>query len=172
MRKSSNRTSLLFLLRVLNGMDAIKLCTVLLTHLRRVENILNGISEQNKLLYSSPEFIILPDMKWDLKTLSSLYLVAIAQDRTIKSLRDLKKRHVPLLQRIRDVAARIVQEKYGLGKGSLRSYIHYQPSYCMSSSYALVSTAYVDSRSLPCPYRQCEPHRIHGDERGSSPSVR
>lgn len=94
-----------------------------------VENILNGTSEQNKLLHSSSEFIILPDMKWDLKTLSSLYLVAIAQDRTIRSLRDLRKRHVTMLQRIRDAAAHIVQEKYGLGKGSLRSYIHYQPSY-------------------------------------------
>lgn len=74
-------------------------------------------------------------MKWDLTTVSSLYLVAIAQDRTIKSLRDLRKRHVPLLQGIRDEANRIAQEKYGLRSGSLRMFIHYQPSYCMPSFY-------------------------------------
>jgi len=94
-----------------------------------VEDVLNGISEQKKVLYSSPEFMILPDMKWDLTTISSLYLVAIAQDRTIKSLRDLRKRHVPLLQGIRDEANRIGQDKYGLSSGSLRMFIHYQPSY-------------------------------------------
>ena len=74
-------------------------------------------------------------MKWDLTTISSLYLVAISQDRTIKSLRDLRKRHVPLLQGIRDEANRIVREKYGLRSGSLRMFIHYQPSYCMPSFY-------------------------------------
>jgi len=62
-----------------------------------VENILNGISEQSKVLYSSPEFLILPDMKWDLKNLASLYLVALIRDRTIQSLRDLRKKHVEML---------------------------------------------------------------------------
>ncbi|KAJ3505420.1 hypothetical protein NLJ89_g7426 [Agrocybe chaxingu] len=51
-----------------------------------VENILTGVSEQHKVLFSNPEFLILPDMKWDLKTVSSLYLVALVQDRTIRSL--------------------------------------------------------------------------------------
>jgi m7GpppX diphosphatase len=77
--------------------------------------------------------MILPDMKWDKTTLSSFYLLAIAQDRTIRSLRDLRKQHVPLLQGIRDEATRIAQEKYGLRNGSLRMYIHYQPSYCTLS---------------------------------------
>ena len=77
--------------------------------------------------------MILPDMKWDKTTLSSFYLLAIAQDRTIRSLRDLRKQHVPLLQGIRDEATRIAQEKYGLRNGLLRMYIHYQPSYCTLS---------------------------------------
>ena len=100
-----------------------------------MENILNGLSEQNKVLYSSTDFVILPDMKWDLTTLSSLYLVAIAKDRTIRSLRDLRKFHLSMLSSIRDEATRIVQEKYNLGRRSLRMYIHYQPSYCASVSF-------------------------------------
>jgi len=95
----------------------------------RVENILQGFSEQSKVLYSSPEFLILPDMKWDLKTLTSLYLVALTQDRTIRSLRDLRKRHVGMLRSVQREAHRIVNEKWGLGKGALRMYVHYQPSY-------------------------------------------
>jgi len=68
-------------------------------------------------------------MKWDLTTISSLYLMAIVQDCTIRSLRDLRKKHVPLLNAIRLEAGRVVQEKWGLGNGTLRIYIHYQPSY-------------------------------------------
>ncbi|KAG2009649.1 mRNA decapping enzyme [Coprinopsis cinerea AmutBmut pab1-1] len=94
-----------------------------------VENILNGQSEKDKVLYSDGEFMILPDMKWDLKTVSSLYLMALVKDRSIRSMRDLQSKHVPLLKAIRDQAERIVQERWGLGEGSLRMYVHYQPSY-------------------------------------------
>ncbi|KAG6872369.1 hypothetical protein C0995_010288 [Termitomyces sp. Mi166 len=94
-----------------------------------VENILLGLSERDKILYSSSDFVILPDMKWDLKTISSLYLVALVQDRRIRSLRDLRKQHIPLLKAIRNEGERVVEEKWALGKGALRMYIHYQPSY-------------------------------------------
>ena len=74
-------------------------------------------------------------MKWDLKTVSSLYLVSIVQDRTIRSMRDLRKCHIGMLKDIRREAARIVSEKWGLGNGSLRIYVHYQPSYCKSREF-------------------------------------
>ncbi|KAF8879092.1 scavenger mRNA decapping enzyme [Gymnopilus junonius] len=99
------------------------------TRTQWVENILTGISEQKKVLYSSPEFLILPDMKWDLQTITSLYLVALVQDRSIRSLRDLRRQHISLLRAIRREASRIVSQKWGLRNGSLRMYIHYQPSY-------------------------------------------
>ena len=124
----------------------------------RVENILTGLSEQSKILYSSPSFVILPDMKWDLKTVSSLYLVSIVQDRTIRSMRDLRKCHIGLLKDIRREAARIVSEKWGLGNGSLRIYMHYQPSYCKSRQLAHIPYPWClhhgNHRSLSCPHRQ------------------
>ncbi|KAF5351572.1 hypothetical protein D9758_007223 [Tetrapyrgos nigripes] len=55
-----------------------------------VTEILSGRAEQNKILFSSPEFVILPDMKWDLHTVGSLYLVAIVRDPSLRSLRDLR----------------------------------------------------------------------------------
>ncbi|KAI0088391.1 scavenger mRNA decapping enzyme [Irpex rosettiformis] len=98
-----------------------------------VLDILSGKSEAEKVLYRSltPEngFIILPDMKWDLTTVSSLYLVAIALTDSVRSLRDLRKAHLPMLRTIREEATRIVGDKWGLAKGSLRLYVHYQPSY-------------------------------------------
>ncbi|KAF8887123.1 scavenger mRNA decapping enzyme [Infundibulicybe gibba] len=88
-----------------------------------------GLSEQSKILYSCPEFLIIPDMKWDLTTVSSLYLIALVQDRSIRSLRDLRRKHVGLLTSIQREADRVVLEKWGIHQGGLRLYIHYQPSY-------------------------------------------
>lgn len=106
----------------------------------RVDDILTGKSEQEKVLFSCPEFLILPDMKWDIVTVSTLYLVAIARDRPVedrdgistrtRSMRDLRRPDIPWLKKIRQEAGRIVQEKWKLPLGSLRCYIHYQPSYC------------------------------------------
>lgn len=69
-------------------------------------------------------------MKWDLTTVASLYLVAIASSPAIRSLRDLKREHILMLKNIRSEAHRVVSEKWGLGQGTLRLFIHYQPSYC------------------------------------------
>jgi hypothetical protein len=135
----------------------------------RVENILTGRSEQEKVLVSNPDFMILPDMKWDLKTISSLYLVAIAQDRTIRSLRDLRKKHLHLLKNIRDESERVVRQKWGLGKGSLRMFVHYQPSYCaLSILFQAFPNFYSCLRSLSYAHRQCKLRRASWNVRRSS----
>ncbi|KAJ4470433.1 scavenger mRNA decapping enzyme [Lentinula aciculospora] len=97
---------------------------------RWVAEIAAGRAEQSKILYSSSDYLILPDMKWDLHTTGSLYLVAIARDPTLRSLRDLRGDvHLDLLKSIRQEAYRIVGDKWGIGRGGLRMWIHYQPSY-------------------------------------------
>jgi m7GpppX diphosphatase len=121
----------------------------IMNNTRRVEDIFSGHSEQSKILFSSPEFIILPDMKWDLVTLSSLYLLAIARDqplppngvrdegkfRRVHSMRDLRRDDVRWLKSIRLEAGRIVKEHWGLDEKRVRCYVHYQPSYCQSHSF-------------------------------------
>ena len=102
--------------------------------LHRVRDTLDGTSSET-ILYTCPSFIILPDMKWDSSSapLTALYLLAIVKDPSIQSLRDLRGEHVLLLKSIRDAAHTVVERNYGLKKGSVRLYVHYQPSYCESS---------------------------------------
>ncbi|KDQ60309.1 hypothetical protein JAAARDRAFT_67869 [Jaapia argillacea MUCL 33604] len=100
---------------------------------RWVTDILTGKTEAEKVLFKDdcPDYgyLILPDMKWDLTTVSSLYLVAIAFSSNIRSLRDLRKRHLGMLRSIKREAARVVKERWGVGRGGLRLFVHYQPSY-------------------------------------------
>ena len=98
-----------------------------------VHNILDGKEEAERILLNDPDpqtgFILLPDIKWDQKTLTDLYLVAICQKRDIRSLRDLTAEHLPLLENIMSKGCQAIRDKYGIGEEQLRIYVHYQPSY-------------------------------------------
>lgn len=62
--------------------------------------------------------------------MSALYLLVLTQDRSIRSLRDLRSRHLPLLLNIRRECERVARERYGIDSGELRFFVHYQPTYC------------------------------------------
>ncbi|KAG0011618.1 hypothetical protein BGZ80_000554 [Entomortierella chlamydospora] len=99
-----------------------------------VENILNGLKEKENVLFRDEDpdtgFIILPDSKWDRRTLSSLYLLVISRRGDVRSLRDLKKEHLPMLKNIHDKIATIVPQQFpGVAHDEVRMFVHYHPSY-------------------------------------------
>ena len=63
-------------------------------------------SEVENFVYEDldPEigFTLTCDLKWDKKTLSTLYLLAIVRKRNITSIRDLTTEHLPLLKNIKE----------------------------------------------------------------------
>ncbi|CAE6471758.1 unnamed protein product [Rhizoctonia solani] len=104
-----------------------------MSRLQWVYNILSHESEADRILFEDPSptegFIILPDLKWDGTTMSTFYIQAIVHTREIRSLRDIRKRHLPILRNIRKQAIKVAQDKYSLPAGQLRLFVHYQPSY-------------------------------------------
>ena len=101
-----------------------------------VDEIISGKKEVDKVLHRDDSgsfgYMIIPDMKWNLETVSDLYLLALSTTNGVRSLRDLRKTHVLVLKNIRDEATRVVNARWKEdGKNvSLRMFIHYQPSYC------------------------------------------
>ncbi|ETN42052.1 uncharacterized protein HMPREF1541_03991 [Cyphellophora europaea CBS 101466] len=104
-------------------------------------NILDGRTEQEDVVLRSSwdtddGFLLLPDLNWDRKTVSALHLLALVQRRDIWSLRDLRKRHVPWLRRLREqvvrgagAAAGSEGVSEGVQEDELKCYVHYQPTY-------------------------------------------
>ncbi|KAM9376149.1 m7GpppX diphosphatase [Pholidichthys leucotaenia] len=98
-----------------------------------VYNILEKKAESDRIVYEDPDpqvgFVLLPDFKWDQKQVDDLYLIAIAHQRGIKSLRDLRLEHLPLLNNIFQKGSEAILQRYNLPATKLRVYLHYQPSY-------------------------------------------
>ena len=87
-------------------------------------------------------------MKWDLTTVNSLYLVAIATTDEVKSLRDLRGRHVEMLRCIRAEAVRVVRERWGLREGEDIDAVEDHQNRVVSASkpFAMRSIATLDVR--------------------------
>ena len=101
-----------------------------------VFNIIEGRSEQDNVLYRSQEadhrddYLLLPDLNWDRKTIGNLHLLAIVERRDIWSIRDLKKKDISWLRNLRLTLAASVAKLYeGVEDDMLKFYIHYQPTY-------------------------------------------
>ena len=119
--------------------------------LQWVENILAGKSEQDRVLWADVEphtgFVLLPDSKWDQKSMSALYLLAIVQRRDLRSLRDVRSKHLPLLKRLREQIATTVAQQYPtVPAEKLRIYVHYPPTYY----YFHVHVVHVDLETPGC----------------------
>jgi m7GpppX diphosphatase len=63
-----------------------------------VYNIIDGKSEQERILLQTDQFIILPDIMWDGKSIESLHVLGLVKSHDIHSIRDLKSEHIPILE--------------------------------------------------------------------------
>lgn len=102
-------------------------------------NVLEGRTEQEDVILRSSwdsanddGFLLLPDLNWDRKTVTSLHLLALVQRRDIWSLRDLKRAHVPWLRHLRAQVVKGAASVFAPGEieeDELKCYVHYQPTY-------------------------------------------
>ncbi|KAK8209901.1 mRNA decapping hydrolase [Phyllosticta paracitricarpa] len=96
-------------------------------------NIIEGRTEQEDVFYrehGEEGFLVLPDLNWDRKTMTSLHLLGLVERRDIWSVRDLQKRHVTWLKHMRERLLEATVKLYPeLEKDQLKLYVHYQPTY-------------------------------------------
>ena len=80
--------------------------------------------------------------KWDQKEGASMYLTAITVARNIRTVRDLTAAHLPMLRAIQKQGV-LAAARYGVKRGEVKFFVHYQPSYC-TLSYTLISQHQAD----------------------------
>lgn len=101
--------------------------------LKWIHQIIEGKAEQDRILYqernSETGFVITPDTKWDEVTIRNLYVLCMAENINLHSVRDLRKEHVPFLQHMRDTTLEVINKKYNIPTNQIIVHIHYIPSF-------------------------------------------
>jgi hypothetical protein len=93
-----------------------------------VQNIITGISEQDKIIYSDDQFILLPNFTWNESYMEKFHLLALIKSNEIKSIRDLTNNDIPLLEHIHKQSLLEIKKKYNVDENKLKIYFHYPPS--------------------------------------------
>jgi len=84
--------------------------------------------QQDQILFTSKQFYVIKDRKWKDKNKNNLHLLAIPHREDILSMRDLRKKHLPLLKNIRKHGLDFIKKKYKIPEEELFIYLHYYPS--------------------------------------------
>lgn len=100
-----------------------------------IANIIDGTQEKDDVIVRSDEFILLPDTERVNRYRTNprpfrqiLNWLAIAQDKGIRTLRDLTGQHVPMLKRMLSASLEAAERETGIRQDRIMAYVHYPPS--------------------------------------------
>jgi diadenosine tetraphosphate (Ap4A) HIT family hydrolase len=105
-----------------------------------VYNILDGIAEQDRILYRDEHIVIIPNYTWDGKDTQKMHILTFPTNKTLRSIRNLDARHIDLLLHCKNKTLEIIKNAYGYDKEIIKMFIHYSPStYHLHIHFVLVS---------------------------------
>jgi m7GpppX diphosphatase len=95
---------------------------------RWIYNIIDGISEQNSILYKDDKCIVIPTYMWDGVNVDKLHILCMPLNTSLRSIRSLHKSHIPLLEHMKNVTLNIIKNTYGIDEHYIKMFFHYEPS--------------------------------------------
>ena len=93
-----------------------------------IYNIIDGLAEQEKILYRDQYIVIVTNYIWNGVDLDALHILTIPTDKTLRCLRSLDLSHINLLNHCKNKTCEIIKERYNVEKDQLKMYFHYPPS--------------------------------------------
>jgi m7GpppX diphosphatase len=113
---------------------------------RWIYNIIDGVSEQDDILYRDHKCIVIPTYTWDGENIDKLHLLCLPIDTRLRCIRSLNSHHIPLLQHMKYITLDIIKSKYNIDECYIKMFFHYEPStYHLHIHFVNVSN--YDSRS-------------------------
>lgn len=97
-----------------------------------VYNIIEGRTEQEEIILRQSTnlgkdregFLLLPDMNWDRKTITSLRILGLVERRDLWSLRDLRRGDIGWLRRMSEKIEESIEQEYKVERDTLKLYVH------------------------------------------------
>jgi len=109
-----------------------------------IQNVLDGSKEKERMLLDHDDFILNVDTKWrshpdaaevprsewfEHESTKDLYCLAIVKDTALRSLRDVRRKHVQLLREMEQKGVETIGDVYGVAPQHLRVFVHYHPQF-------------------------------------------
>jgi len=96
-----------------------------------VYNILDGKKEVESVIADHEDYLIVKDYKWnDEAKVTAMHVLGMPKEKgELKSIRDLRGKHLPLLKAIQEAGLAALQEQYGIQANAVRCYFHYLPTF-------------------------------------------
>jgi m7GpppX diphosphatase len=95
---------------------------------RWIYNIIDGLEEQDKVLYKDESILIIPTFTWDSNNKDNLHILCLPTNKSIRTIRDLSNIDIPLLEYMKKMTLKQIKENYGLKEENLKIFLHYEPS--------------------------------------------
>ena len=113
---------------------------------RWIYNIIDGIAEQDKIIYRDKSLIVIPTYTWDSINIDKLHILCLPIDKNLRTIRDLTVENVTLLEYMKMTTLQQIENEYGLKEESLKMFFHYDPStYHLHIHF--INTGYTESWS-------------------------
>jgi m7GpppX diphosphatase len=113
---------------------------------RWIYNIIDGLAEHDKIIYRDLSIIVIPTYTWDSKNIEKIHILCLPTNISLRTIRDLSLKDVPLLEQMKAITLNIIEKNYGLKEENLKIFFHYDPStYHLHIHF--VNTAYTESWS-------------------------
>ncbi len=97
-----------------------------------VYNILDGLSEQNEIIYKDDQCIVIPSYTWasvgENKDLNKLHILCFPMDKSLRCIRSLNSSHINLLNHMKAKTIETISSIYKLDISDLKMFFHYDPS--------------------------------------------
>ncbi len=97
------------------------------SHVQWIHNILEGKAE--KILIKTKDFIIKKNYKYVNNDNILSFIGFPFNGDSLRSLRDLNEKHLPLLESFYNEGKKLIAEKYKCKTNEIRAFLHYPPSY-------------------------------------------
>jgi len=121
------------------------------SHVEWMHNVLDNKKETELCLFENDHFKLQKDYKFnegDLKTLYALAIPKQAREKSLRSIRDLKSEHLPMLKSMAAECYKSIESKYGVPQHKIYAFFHYLPTYyLMHVHFVHVDKASIDARS-------------------------
>ena len=93
-----------------------------------IYNIINGITEQENILYKDDIFLIIPNYTWINKDIKYMHILSIPYITSLRCIRSLEENHVKLLNNIKNITLKKIKQHYDLDENKIKMFFHYAPS--------------------------------------------